>query len=77
MLKLINNPLNNRFQRDLPNDHTSDWLTVKAGVPQESILGPLCFLFTLMIYHLSSFQMIAHDTDASGTALDSDFRMDV
>ena len=41
---LINNFLNNRFQCVLLNGQSSNWLPVKAGVPQGSILGPLFFL---------------------------------
>ena len=44
LLKLIQNYLDNRFQRVLLNDQTSEWKPVKAGVPQGSILGPLFFL---------------------------------
>ena len=43
-LKLIQNYLDNRFQRVLLNGQTSEWKSVKAGVPQGSILGPLFFL---------------------------------
>ena len=32
-----------RFQRVLLNGQTSDWETMKEGVPQGSILGPLFF----------------------------------
>ena len=44
LLKLIQNFLTNRFQRVLFNSQTSEWLPVKAGVPQGSILVPLFFL---------------------------------
>ena len=44
LLKLIQNFLTNRFQRVLLNSQTSEWLPVKAVVPEGSILGPLFFL---------------------------------
>ena len=44
LLKLIQSFLTNRFQRVLLNGQTSEWLSVKAGVPQGSILGPLFIL---------------------------------
>ena len=44
LLKLIQNFLTNRFQRVLFNSQTSEWLPVKAVVPQGSILVPLFFL---------------------------------
>ena len=44
LLKLIQNYLDNRFQRVLLNGQTSEWKPVNAGVPQGSILGPLFFL---------------------------------
>ena len=44
LLKLIQNYLDNRFQRVLLNGQTSEWKPVKGGLPQGSILGPLFFL---------------------------------
>ena len=44
LLKLIQNYLDNRFQRVLLNGQTSEWKPVKAGVPQCLILG-LVFFF--------------------------------
>ena len=44
LLNLIESFLSNRFQRVLLNGQTSEWLPVKAGVPQGSILGSFFFL---------------------------------
>ena len=44
LLKLFQSFLINRFQRDLLNGQTSEWLPVKAGVPQGSILDTLFLL---------------------------------
>ena len=44
LLKLFQSFLTNRFQRVLLNGQTSEWLPVRAGVPQGSILDPRLFL---------------------------------
>ena len=43
-LEFFKSFLKNRFQTVVLNRQTSEWLPVKAGVPQGSILGPLFFL---------------------------------
>ena len=43
-LILIRNFLTDRQQRVVLNGKCSRWATVSAGVPQESVLGPLFFL---------------------------------
>ena len=44
MLERIKNFLSNRFQRVVLNWQTYEWDKINAGVPQDSILGPLFFL---------------------------------
>ena len=44
ILRLFQKFLSNKYQRVTINGQTSDWLPILAGVPQESILGPLLFL---------------------------------
>ena len=41
--------LSDRKQRVVLPGAVSDWTYIRAGVPQESILGPLLFLLLLMI----------------------------
>ena len=44
LLSLIRSFLMNRKQRTVLNGQNSDWGDISAGVPQDSILGPLFFL---------------------------------
>ena len=44
LLNILVDFLNNRKQRVVLNGQTSNWIDVKAGVPQGSIMGPLLFL---------------------------------
>ena len=44
LLNFLIDFLNNRKQRVVVNCQSSDWVDVKAGVPQGSIIGPLLFL---------------------------------
>ena len=41
LLGLIKSFLSDRDQRVTPNGKASDWESIRAGVPQGSILGPL------------------------------------
>ena len=57
--------LENRFQRVVLNDQTSEWLPVKTGIPQESILGPLflqIYINELSVDIIFTVKLFAHDT---------------
>ena len=43
-LQLIESFLHNRCQRVVLDGHSSSWLSIRVGVPQGSVLGPLFFL---------------------------------
>ena len=43
LLALIESLLFERQQKVVLNEQESEWLTIKAGVPQGSVFGPLFF----------------------------------
>ena len=45
LLALIESLFFERQQRVALNGQESEWLTIKAGVPQGSVLGPLFFIY--------------------------------
>ena len=45
--------LSHRQQYVMVHDHTSSYNSVVCGVPQGSVLGPLLFLYTSMIFFMS------------------------
>ena len=66
--------MSNRFQRVLLNSQISKWLSVKAGVPQGSILGPLFFLIyinDLSDVLVSTVKLFADDTSLFSAEHDS------
>ena len=44
MISILESFLSNRLQRVTINGESSDWVSIRAGVPQGSVLGPLLFL---------------------------------
>ena len=85
-LKLIKSFLSGRFQDVLLNGQTSSWSQILAGVPQDSILGPLlCLIYindlgnnlssTVKQFadHKSIFSIV-HDIDLSSKQLNDDLK---
>ena len=74
LLSLMESFLSNRFQRVLLNGQTSEWLPVKSGVPQGSILGPLFFLIYINDLSddiVSTVELFADDTSLFSVLHDS------
>ena len=67
LLKLIESFLSDRYQRVILNGQTSRWNKIRAGVHQESILGPLFFL--IHINDLSSELCYSPNLFADDTSL--------
>ena len=67
MLKWFTSYLYGRIQRVQYSGKFSDWITVKSGVPQGSILGPL--LFNIHVLDLPSFVSSAIPQYADDTVL--------
>ena len=70
LLNLMNSFLSERYQRVQLNGQSSEWASIKAGVPQGSILGPLLFLVyinDLLDGIISDVKLFADDTSIFST----------
>ena len=56
----MENYLTGRQQRVILNGQTSSWRNILAGIPKGSVLGPLLFLFILMIYLMKYNQYVKY-----------------
>ena len=66
--------LSERYQRVLINGQSSEWASIKAGVPQGSFLGPLLFLIYINDLSdgiISNVKLFADDTSIFSTIHDS------
>ena len=74
-MTLLRSFLTNRQQRVILNGNNSSWLTVKSGVPQGSVLGPLFFLVyinDLVDNVRSDIKLFADDTSILSVVKDKD-----
>ena len=70
LLKLMNRFLSERYRRILLNWQPSEWASIKAGIPQGSILGPLLFLIYINDLSdgiISDVKLFADDTSIFST----------
>ena len=86
LLNLMESFLSERYQRVLINGQSSEWASIKAGVPQGSILGPLLFLIYINDLSdgiISNVKLFAdgtsifstiHDSNTSASNLNSDLQ---
>ena len=73
LLNILVDFLNNRKQRVELNGQSSNWVDVKAGVPQVSIMGPLLFLIyinDLPESLITNAKLFADDTSLSSVVRD-------
>ena len=85
LLHILSDFLSNRKQRVVLNGQNLSWTNVHAGVPQESVLGPLLFLIyindlsenltsnTKLIADTSLFSVV-HDVNISTKELNGDLK---
>ena len=79
LLSLMNSFLSERYQRVLLNGKSSEWASIKAGVPQGSILGPLLFLIYINDLSdgiISDVKLFAEDTSIFSTVYSTNKRAD-
>ena len=83
---LIGDYLTDRMQRVKIGDTYSDWMSVKRGVPQGSVLGPMFFNMLLndLIFHIKSVKLNTyaddcqlHSSDVDPVALERRINHDV
>ena len=79
LLHLLKSFLNNRFQRVVLNGQCSNWSSVLASIPQDSILWPLSFLIYINDFPDGleyTVKLFADDTSLLSTAYDPNMSAD-